>query len=600
MPYVGGVVKKETEIIKLNRILISDSGEDDILEYFRDNIKCISYEMLLSQKLLLKIYNSKSIKAASRKCLWKLILDHYEERCKELVNHISFIESLCPIMEKLYDQIKDSIKNDFENSLFTFIYLISRYVYENPGMLPFPKTLLIHIAETVLINDTNWRDLQSKLLLAESNYLGKRHIIGRLYKMAIEYGCIFEKYDDLSYLREDILCIESEERPIVRFTLHNRDFELGLLLGTLYDSEQFMYKMSKEPGVIHQYYKCKACKYCYLTNQNDENKDIIIELLNRQFSEMSFTDMIYLFTGDIPSYIFSILGYLYTEFLKLLILSGDTFKNIKINDIRKEMYFADYITTEDFNECMNAIFNERQGIASFYSSIPFIKIDDNIIVARWMFNEFFSIVEETKNIALNAKKGSVFGKSADFFGKSVFESTVKNFMKDYNWKVLNSSLKVSKTDFDLVAYKSGCVVLGQLKVAHAGVEKYQIWKAQQTLKKALDQINECKRAIFEDKNLLFSNLKREKIITKKEDIKNVIYAVITSSNYFCNMKRANDVSVIGLDMFVDVLMRAGDNIGLFEEILTCPFGLYEFNCDIIETENIIKTEKFVFYFNEIE
>ena len=77
----------------------------------------------------------------------------------------------------------------------------------------------------------------------------------------------------------------------------------------------------------------------------------------------------------------------------------------------------------------------------------------------------------------------------DFFGKNVFENVVKSITKGCGWEVLQSGLKVKKTDFDLVAYKDGKVILGQIKVAHCNRKPFQLWKAECIIRKAIEQIN---------------------------------------------------------------------------------------------------------------
>lgn len=173
-------------------------------------------------------------------------------------------------------------------------------------------------------------------------------------------------------------------------------------------------------------------------------------------------------------------------------------------------------------------------------------------------------------------------------------------MKTEKWGVLLSPLKVNKTDFDLVAFKNGFLVLGQMKVAHTNVEKYQLWKAEQTIKSAVKQIEECKKAMEKDKNLLFSNLKRERILNKREEIQSILYIVVTSSNYFCMFPKTQDISIIGLDMFMGVLAYCDGNEQILKNALDNPYLLYGEYIEAQIVENRIETEDFVMFYEEVE
>lgn len=377
---------------------------------------CLPYDYLLSQKFILKIYRTDRINYNDKKLIYSRLIKTHADNILDLQNYIIFTEKFFVILDEIYEYIKIEIINSFENSLFLFLYTLGKYMNINLDLLLFPKKLIHHIAAEVLNDDTNWGELQSKILFAESKYYEKNIVIKKIYKKAIEYGCIYEKYDDLSYSRIFISDVTCKIKPTVRFFLKNPEYEMGIRLGELFDELQFEGGMEKEAETIHHFYKCKICKYCYLTNRNEDEKEIMLIELNRQFNHMTFTDRIYFLTGNIPSYILSILGYLYTELVKLIILSQDTYCKIKITDIKREMCFNEGINTQEFSICMDAIFS-KQKIIDFNKVIPFFRYENEIIIARWMYNYYFSIVEESKNIALNAKKNSRFGKEADYFGK---------------------------------------------------------------------------------------------------------------------------------------------------------------------------------------
>jgi hypothetical protein len=142
------------------------------------------------------------------------------------------------------------------------------------------------------------------------------------------------------------------------------------------------------------------------------------------------------------------------------------------------------------------------------------------------------------------------------------------------------------TDLDLIAYNKGIVILGQIKVANCGRSRFDIWKTKQTINKAIEQINLCMSRIHEDNNLIYSALKKQGIISKKEEIKRIIPAVITSSSLFMEFEKSSNISIISYDMLCESMYHANEEESMIivEKALTDPCSLYNFS---ISEESVI-------------
>lgn len=594
----------ESEVVRKIKAMLSGSNSNhDIIQYIKNNILYVSYDMLLAQKIILKVYESVLLSEHQKSCIYEIIRCNYESRKDEIQLHIMFLYKMIPVVNKIKAGIENEIRNNFSDSLFTFLYILGMYLYENPDMISYPRKMLIDIAINSLNNDVEWKDVQNKILLAYSMYYKNRILIDNIYKEAIKCGCIIEKYNDISYFKERVTKIEEiNQKVYVNMVLSNAEYQIGLQMGCIYNTDVFLTQLSNEkqkPGMVHKHYQCFICKkICFIGNQNYELRELMFDYINRQFSQISSTDKILFFTVTLSSIIFSIILYLYVELLILILTSEESYKVIKMDEIRKNMCFGDDISDDEFHSCINSIFPAGEHMVDFYSENPFFRRGNTIIIAKWMYNHNFSIVEETRNIFFNTRKNSELGKSADYFGKSIFEGIVKWIMSKYGWKALESSLKVKRTDFDLVVYKNGVIILGQIKVAHTGRENYQIWKADKIIEQGIKQINECRKAVAENKNLLYSNLKREKIVQKREDIKKVIYLVVTSSSYF-SRNNAN-IPIISIDDLKSALESCSGDTQKFVNAINNPFERYDYENLLIHEISRINTEEFYIEYEEID
>lgn len=243
----------------------------------------------------------------------------------------------------------------------------------------------------------------------------------------------------------------------------------------------------------------------------------------------------------------------------------------------------------------------------YQSSIAFFEIDNKIVVGRWMYDSDFSIVKEVKNISFDCKKNKQLGATSEYFGKDVFEKLVKSRFENGGWKVASTSIKIKenkkiKTDIDLVAFKGGLVVLGQVKVANCSNDTYSIWKAGKTIKKGIDQAIFSERASENDPNLIYSILKKENVVTSREEIVEIISIVITSSNYFNKIDNPCKVEVVGIELLDEWLVYTQSvefNVGI-KDFLNSPFDMYKFSEALCKTESIIDTDIYKLIYEEVE
>lgn len=607
----ANIINKESSIKKLKRMMDDKMQYEEIYKYLNSNDNKITYEELVTQKILLKIYWTKVFSEYQREIIIKLFCKKYDLQSEELYNNWCFIKAFCPIMNNIVNDIKSKIINNFNDSLSIFIYCMGLFVYDNPNIILLPKNLILNIATGVLKDDvTSNLGINSKIIMANSIYGKRKTIIKYIYKEAIKYGAIYEQFDNISYMRSKVKSVKFEFRkPIVEIEMSNCNYEYSIKLGSLYDEFIYYNKLNFEPGVFHKYHKCIICKYCNLTRQDDNMKELALEMLNRQFKTLKTMDSFYLFTGTIPSYLCSIVSLLYTELIKLMLFSDANYSLIDKGYIKKYMMFGDHISETDFDMCISLICNKENTIKNFVKEgIPFFEIDTKIVIGRWMFNNDFSIIEEVKNISFNCKRNKQLSEASENFGKDIFEKIVRSRFKDCGWKTVNHSIKLkdnkkqTKTDVDLIAFKDGLVIIGQIKVANCGRNDYQIWRAGKIIEKGIEQAIFSEKTIKKDSKLLYSILKKNNIVCSNKEIVDIISIVITTSNYFNKIITKSDVSVIGIELLDEWLVYTqNDEIDIkLTDFLKSPFDIYDFNELIYQTESTINTEAFKIIYNEFE
>ena len=223
------------------------------------------------------------------------------------------------------------------------------------------------------------------------------------------------------------------------------------------------------------------------------------------------------------------------------------------------------------------------------------------------FDHDFSIVEASKVIAFDASKSVRAGRNSNQFGKNVFEKVVRDSLSSYGWKVLPFSVKIkynrkTATDLDLIAFNQGIVLIGQLKVANCGRSRYEIWKSKQTINKAIKQMCLCMSRINEERNLIYSALKKQAVISKKEEIKRIIPVIITSSSLFTEFEKSSNISVISYDMLCESMSHANEeeSIQIVEQALSDPYSLYNFSISEESVISQIIQDEFRIFYEEYE
>lgn len=527
----------------------------DLIKYIKINVDESFFEPFMSRKYLEWIYNNKDFSASEKKIIieqMKAKMPYYDS---QLELNYRFIEIFFPIATKIYEEICDLIKGKFENSMYIFSYCLGKYIEINPDAIGKAKELLIKVAMTIL-DEKHW-DFEHPIIIPDAIYYQYLSLIEKLYKKAILFGVLREKYDAISFFRERIVDITFfNKTPMITLCLVDSEFESGLQYGCQYENYLAHVKVESD-NPIYKYYKCKICRYCSLIGISNEEKDVAVNLLNRQFLRMKFVDAIFFYTGTLPSYMLSVISLIYTEIVKLILFSEQSYVILSKNEIRKNMLWGDCITNSDFNDCYDIIINREQYKGYF---LPLVD-KDSLLIGKWMFDLDMSIIECAKSVSLDAKKSEQLGKSSNFFGKEVFEKIVRGCLKNYNWQVVENGVKLKNnkqfiSDVDLIAYKDGIVLIGEIKVAHCERSTYQIWKASVTLRRAQEQVKNVTDILKNDLTLLRSIFAKYNIKLQKQDIKCIISIVVTTSSYFTNP--SNKPIIIGFDMLRELMYYVKD------------------------------------------
>lgn len=516
-----------------------------------DNLNNDYFRIFMAQRGLEKIYRNKSLNYEQKQTLVRRLQEIMANHRNEIVNTYSFIESFMPIGEKIISNISDIIKTEFLNSITIFYYCLGKYVEENPDMIGVAKRVLISLAEKVLEDDTSTIKYKLSILL-DNLYLKRKESIEYVYNEAIKYGVLIEKYDDICYGFECIKSIETKTKPEITMGLINPEFEFGLKCGSEFHQNIVRKRYKEEPGAIESFYRCVICKYCTLSNVPEERKELVFEDLHRQFSNRNQTDLFYFFTGEFQSYILSIVTYIYVRLLILMYCTNNSMDFIEVTDIKKSFLGNEIINDDDFKACYDLVASNKI-IAECFKIC-----DHGIVVGRWQYDRDLNIIELAKNISLNSKDEKLAGLSSNQFGKDVYEKLIRKMLEDNEWFVVPNAIKIKlqkagRTDIDLVAYKSGNVIVGQVKLANTGRTKFELWKAYESINKGVNQTNFSLAKFEEDPNLLYSILKQYGFCSKKDDIVKIIPIVITSSSYFIGDMKRSKIPIVSWDMFCQII-----------------------------------------------
>ena len=534
-----------------------------------DNLDDDFFGVFMAQRGLEKIYRNKVINSEEKESLIDRLQEVMPNHKDDIANTYRFVETFIPIGEKIISKISDIIKLEFSNSITIFYYCLGKYVEENPDMIGLAKNVLVFWGRKLLNDDTILIKHQLSISL-DSIYFKKKKYIELIYKEAIKYGVLIEKYDDICFGFEYIKNITTiGNKPEIMLKFVDPKFEFGLHCGSEFHQSITRKRYEEEPGEIESFYKCVICKYCTFFNVPEEQKELSFEVLHRQFSNRNQTDMFYFFTGDFQSYILSIVTYIYVRLLILICCTDKTMEFVEEKEIKKAIFGNEKISDSDFQSCYRLVVSNKIMTESFQIC------NGGILIGRWQYDNNLNIIELSKNISLNSKNERIAGVSTNRFGKETYEKLVRNMLEDNNWCIVPKSIRIKlqaayRTDVDLIAYNSGIVIVGQVKLANTGRSKYELWKARDSINKGVNQINITLAKFEEDPNLLYSILKRFGLCQRKDNIIKIIPIIITSSSYFIGDIENSHIPIISWDMFCQIV----HSINIYNKLFDIDDYLY--------------------------
>ena len=571
---------------------------EDKLQYIEKNFNDDVFESFMVQKGFEKVYRL-SIESHKKDQLVAHIINSFDTHFEEATNVYHFIECFFPVADDIRKQIKKIIADNFENSLIQFYYYLGLYVSGHPLNISTAKHIIISIANDVLSNDLEIVNFTLSISFASNK--NKKIAIEKCYDLAIKLGVLIEKYDAICFGREKIASVSNLGVPRVSLLLSDQEYEYGLLYGSAFNNIMSVHRANEEPGVIHHFYKCMICKYCGIYLIEDSIKDNLFELLSRQFAVRNLTDIFFYFTGDVQSYLFSLVAYIYVKILLLFFCTSTTMQLIPHSTIKKEILWGDRISEEEYNLLIKCLTEQ----SAFNNWVQYTT--KGIIIGRWQLDLDISIPEMVNKTILNSHSHSELGKVSNVFGKSIYEKIVRDICEKCGWKVVPYSIRKKEdkktiTDIDLLAYNDGIVIVGQIKIANCGRTPYELWKAKQVIQKAIEQENLSIKALNKDGSLLFSILKKNNIVENKNEIKTVIPIIITSSSYYLGFGKHVGIPVVCLDMYQQILSYLNE-INSPEKIknyLDNPFDLYDVPINNTIEKSIIDQDEFYIEYEEIE
>lgn len=563
----------ENGIIRKIKELLSDDStitQDEVISYIKKNISKVSYDSFLAQKLLWKILGNNALSDDQKIALVQDIQKQYPT---EMISNLAlFTDYVMNKFRKVNDTIKETIRKNFD-SIFMFMTCLNQFSLMRGGLVRYPKDILIKNAFAIWGN-IDCKDEYNLILIPDAIVIEKVHVLEVVYLLAMEIGCMYERYEAISYLSEEILATDFKDGKMVfEIGIKDIDYSYGIKLGSEYNLLAWSKRAEKtipEPEIF-EYNKCYVCKKCFIMNIAADEKEWIISMVKNQLTSETYLDFLICRSKKYQTgiYLVSVLLYLYIEYLFVILLSNQGYGVIQINDIKRNCCFGKDMSNMDFQRILEFI-----GIQDSYKFIgmdrPYFKVKSQIYLFSSLFDTDYNIFEDLRDIIFNQRK-SELGEEVNYFGKSVLETCVKQRFRCSGWTALSSSIKVKNTDFALVAWKDGKVILGQVKTAHSGRKPYQLWKAFKTIEKANIQISRCKEAITKDENLLFSNLKREKLVQSRHEIKEIIYMIITGTSYF---SMSSDVAVISIEDISNILTLERNNPEEFMDVIMNPISMY--------------------------
>jgi hypothetical protein len=152
------------------------------------------------------------------------------------------------------------------------------------------------------------------------------------------------------------------------------------------------------------------------------------------------------------------------------------------------------------------------------------------------------------------------GQAGENFGKSWEESCAQTF-REFGWKVASRGIKLKRngktlTDIDIIAFKSGLLLLVQLKaIGTEASSVYNQWKIREIIKKGASQARIASEFLSENKTWMKSFLSANHITCPDPTIQPL---VLTSSSIFTGLI-INEIPVLGYGDLLSLLRGANVN-----------------------------------------
>lgn len=182
----------------------------------------------------------------------------------------------------------------------------------------------------------------------------------------------------------------------------------------------------------------------YLGVLEEEQKDLIMTLLERQFSTETLFDFLLRLTmptGEIVTYMLSVFLYLYIRLIRLTVDSNKNYEIVTWKELKNNICFHERIDGSTFEDIKRICFKD---INEDIKDNLFPKMSNGILIAPWMFDGDFVIFELIRERYFSNVSKLNLGKQVDFFGKNVIEVWIKAVAERAGWKVLVGRWNLNK------------------------------------------------------------------------------------------------------------------------------------------------------------
>jgi hypothetical protein len=361
--------KNERKALKKIKNLLEyfEEEKEEIVGEISEQLSKVRYTNILSQKIVLRILLNHKMTDSQKKLILNKIIEQFPQ--EKVENYVAFVRTALKLEENYLSRIRDQISKEFD-SLFIFMTILGMYTRENPEIIELPKRKLIEQAQNVLRDDMVVNASQSQIIIGYDTYIRKKVVLEGIYRMAIEYGCVIEKFEDISFSREEVVNVNLDRIPFFELEVTDWSWKTRVMFSSAYYSMVIHNKEGKngyERDAIYNYYKCYVCGKSTILNVNPEVEYIIQGMLERQFAGENMFQLLIRYISlpgyklaDLVSYSFSIFLLLYIELLFLLFIDTKAYKIYELNDIKKNMFGAAIISDEDFEQVIDICFQQKK------------------------------------------------------------------------------------------------------------------------------------------------------------------------------------------------------------------------------------------------